>query len=42
MEAIILAGGQGKRLRSIVSNVPKPMAPINGTPFLEKVLNFLT
>jgi D-glycero-alpha-D-manno-heptose 1-phosphate guanylyltransferase len=33
--AIILAGGMGTRLQSVVSEVPKPMAPINGVPFLE-------
>ena len=33
--AIILAGGMGTRLKSVVSEVPKPMAPINGIPFLE-------
>ena len=33
--AIILAGGKGTRLQSVVSEVPKPMAPINGIPFLE-------
>jgi len=33
--AIILAGGRGTRLKSVVSEVPKPMAPINGIPFLE-------
>jgi len=33
--AIILAGGKGTRLQSVVSEVPKPMAPINGLPFLE-------
>lgn len=33
-EAIVLAGGFGTRLQHIVSDVPKPMAPINGTPFL--------
>jgi D-glycero-alpha-D-manno-heptose 1-phosphate guanylyltransferase len=41
MEAIILAGGLGTRLKHIVSNVPKPMAPINGKPFLEYVLDDL-
>ena len=29
-EAIILAGGLGTRLRSILSDTPKPMAPVNG------------
>jgi len=40
-EAIILAGGMGTRLRSVVTEVPKPMAPINGRPFLEYLLNHL-
>lgn len=35
MKAIILAGGLGTRLRSVVSDVPKPMAPVAGRPFLE-------
>jgi D-glycero-alpha-D-manno-heptose 1-phosphate guanylyltransferase len=34
-EAIVLAGGLGTRLRSVVADVPKPMAPIDGRPFLE-------
>lgn len=41
MEAIILAGGFGTRLRHIVSNVPKPMAPVAGRPFLEYILSDL-
>ncbi|AEA34633.1 D-glycero-D-manno-heptose 1-phosphate guanosyltransferase [Hippea maritima] len=41
MEAIVLAGGLGTRLRSVVSDVPKPMAPINDKPFLEYILEFL-
>ena len=32
--AIILAGGFGTRLRSLISDVPKPMAPAAGKPFL--------
>jgi D-glycero-alpha-D-manno-heptose 1-phosphate guanylyltransferase len=40
-EAVILAGGYGTRLRSVVSNVPKPMAPIQGKPFLEMQLRML-
>lgn len=38
MEAIILAGGFGTRLAHIVSDVPKPMAPVAGKPFLEYIL----
>ena len=41
MEAIILAGGFGTRLRSVVSDVPKPMAPIAGRPFLELLMDYL-
>ncbi|HVZ96010.1 MAG TPA: nucleotidyltransferase family protein [Chitinophagaceae bacterium] len=40
-EAIILAGGLGTRLRSVVSDVPKCMAPVNGNPFLYYVLSHL-
>ena len=40
-EAIVLAGGLGTRLRKVVSNVPKPMADVNGKPFLEYLLQFL-
>ncbi len=39
--AIILAGGFGTRLKTMVSDVPKPMAPINGIPFLSYQLNYL-
>ena len=38
--AFILAGGLGLRLRREVSGIPKPMAPINGHPFLEYLLNY--
>lgn len=41
MEAIILAGGFGKRLREVVPHLPKPMAPIMGKPFLEILLRSL-
>lgn len=40
-EAIILAGGLGTRLRSIVKDVPKPMADINGKPFLEYIFRYI-
>ncbi len=39
--AIILAGGFGTRLQSVVTDVPKPMAPVNGEPFLNYQLNYL-
>lgn len=41
MEAIVLAGGFGTRLREVVSDVPKPMAPVAGRPFLEILLSML-
>jgi D-glycero-alpha-D-manno-heptose 1-phosphate guanylyltransferase len=34
----VLAGGFGTRLRSVVSDVPKPLAPVNGVPFLKHLL----
>jgi D-glycero-alpha-D-manno-heptose 1-phosphate guanylyltransferase len=40
-EAIILAGGLGTRLKSIVHDTPKPMAIINGKPFLNYILDQL-
>ncbi len=40
-EAIILAGGFGTRLQSVVSDVPKPMAPIKHEPFLNYVFDYL-
>lgn len=39
-EMLILAGGFGTRLKSVVSDVPKPMAPISGRPFLSYLLNY--
>ena len=38
MEAIVLAGGLGTRLRTVVADRPKPMADIKGKPFLEYLL----
>lgn len=40
-QAIILAGGLGTRLRSVVSDVPKCMAPVNGRPFLQFIIEYL-
>lgn len=39
-EVIILAGGRGTRLRSVVAEVPKPLAQVAGKPFLTYLLNF--
>ena len=39
-EMLILTGGYGTRLRSVVSNVPKPMARIADRPFLEYLLDY--
>ena len=40
-DAIILAGGLGTRLRSVVRDVPKCMAPVAGRPFLEWMLAWI-
>src|SRR5207237_2019404 len=40
VEAVVLAGGLGTRLRAAVSDVPKPMAPVGGRPFLERLLDY--
>lgn len=40
-EAIILAGGFGTRLREAVPDLPKPMAPVAGKPFLAWQLDYL-
>lgn len=39
--AIILAGGLGTRLRSVISETPKCMAPVAGKPFLHHLIFFL-
>lgn len=39
-EVIILAGGRGTRLRSVVADVPKPLAQVAGRPFLGYLLDF--
>lgn len=41
MEAIILCGGGGTRLRPVLADRPKALAPINGTPFLHLLLQML-
>jgi len=39
-EAIILAGGLGTRLRSVLPDLPKCMAPVNGRPFLSYIIDY--
>ena len=41
MEAIILAGGLGTRLRSEIAELPKCLAPINGSPFINFIIDYL-
>jgi D-glycero-alpha-D-manno-heptose 1-phosphate guanylyltransferase len=41
MECIILAGGLGTRLQSVVSELPKCLAPIGNRPFLAYLLDYL-
>ncbi|MGI6706293.1 MAG: nucleotidyltransferase family protein [Clostridia bacterium] len=41
MQALILAGGLGTRLRRVVNDCPKPMALVNGKPFLQYLIEKL-
>lgn len=41
MRAIVLAGGLGTRLRAAVPDLPKPLAPIGGRPFLAWLIEYL-
>lgn len=41
MKAVIMAGGQGTRLRPLTSNQPKPMIPIANIPCMEHIVNLL-
>ena len=41
MQAVILAGGLGTRLRPLTKTVPKPMVPVGGVPYLEHQLRLL-
>jgi NDP-sugar pyrophosphorylase family protein len=37
-QAVIFAGGRGERLRPLTDYLPKPMAPVNGVPFLDYLI----
>ncbi len=41
MKAVILAGGEGTRLRPLTSNTPKPMMPLANKPMMEHIVNLL-
>lgn len=39
--AVILAGGFGTRIKHLLGDLPKPMAPVNGKPFIEWIVRYL-
>ena len=41
MKAVIMAGGEGTRLRPLTSNQPKPMIPLGNRPMMEHIVNLL-
>ena len=41
MKAVIMAGGEGTRLRPLTANQPKPMLPMANAPMAEHVVNLL-
>src|SRR5215471_3164563 len=41
MQALILAGGEGTRLRPLTSTTPKPVVPLVGRPFISYMLEWL-
>lgn len=41
VQAVVMAGGQGKRLRPLTEDMPKPMLPVGGRPVMEHVLEQL-
>src|SRR4051812_42828623 len=41
MKAVVMAGGEGTRLRPLTSNQPKPMVPIAGKPCMEHIVELL-
>jgi mannose-1-phosphate guanylyltransferase/phosphomannomutase len=41
MKAVIMAGGEGSRLRPLTCDIPKPMVPIMNVPIMEHIINLL-
>src|SRR5262245_58847356 len=41
MKAVIMAGGEGTRLRPLTSNAPKPMLPLVNRPMMEHIVDLL-
>src|SRR5918997_2780876 len=41
MKAVIMAGGEGTRLRPLTSNAPKPMMPLVNQPMMEHIVGLL-
>ncbi|MEM3593960.1 MAG: nucleotidyltransferase family protein, partial [Candidatus Jordarchaeaceae archaeon] len=41
MQAVILAGGAGTRLRPLTVNIPKPLVPVGNIPIMEHMIRLL-
>ena len=41
VDVVILCGGKGERLKSVINDCPKPMADINGSPFLDILIDYV-
>lgn len=41
MKAVIMAGGEGRRLKAVTGDLPKPMVPLLGKPLMERVIELL-
>ena len=41
VDVVVLCGGKGTRVARVIGNVPKPLAKVNGTPFLDRLLSSL-